>query len=489
MGKLRSGGKKFGGQSLPQYPVATGDELTKYRVTRKSTQPVNVEPAESLSAEPPSQNPVLQPEERPTFSEDNALSGELAPVTTPEPPTIQDTLTGSALEAWTVAPAPDGPAPATKQDDIRWWPDEGMKSAEGLREIQTRSKSQPVDSAHPHNFDAFGTLAPVAENTTKSVPDLHDKAEKVVADQLNLPGHWATKVTERQGVDDIVAAAPISPSTDSVGSSTDGNAPPTQGAWTENRGDPNSYRPADTQVPPVSEEGNRIELAQNPKLESDAPAANPAVLGDSRAEIENREIRIEQTTGKESRKIHSGKSAETGSRTKRSRRKGEGLTQSHNDGQIAPTFARDGEVGQEMAGYRISQQLFDYILAIETIKKEKLPIVQLSDLFAKHLSHTFRRLGRSAARRHTNKFTTKVRQDEVEEWERQTALKWPTYEKDVFNEDGKRIRKRGDLYDAHHIFVQKYGGPHTWSNLTPMRCPEEHQGGIHIHPATKLLFP
>jgi len=82
-----------------------------------------------------------------------------------------------------------------------------------------------------------------------------------------------------------------------------------------------------------------------------------------------------------------------------------------------------------------------------------------------------------------------VRKSQIGEWETQTGQAWPKHTEDVFNTKGKRIAKEGQLYDAHHVIENVYGGPHEWWNLTPARFPDQHQGGIHVEEIMKTLFP
>ncbi len=67
--------------------------------------------------------------------------------------------------------------------------------------------------------------------------------------------------------------------------------------------------------------------------------------------------------------------------------------------------------------------------------------------------------------------------DLIKEWENQTGKEWPTYKEDVVN-DGVTIRKKGDLYDAHHIKPLSWGGENTASNITPMEY-NPHHSNVH----------
>ena len=73
----------------------------------------------------------------------------------------------------------------------------------------------------------------------------------------------------------------------------------------------------------------------------------------------------------------------------------------------------------------------------------------------------------------------KKRESLIKEWELKTNQKWPTYQQNVLNDNGKILRKIGDNYDAHHVIELSYNGRNEWWNLIPAAFPNEHQGGIH----------
>ena len=60
------------------------------------------------------------------------------------------------------------------------------------------------------------------------------------------------------------------------------------------------------------------------------------------------------------------------------------------------------------------------------------------------------------------------KKDLRKDWEKLTGKEWPKYTEDVYNENGVRIRKVGDNFDAHHIQPLELGGSNTAENLTPM---------------------
>lgn len=61
----------------------------------------------------------------------------------------------------------------------------------------------------------------------------------------------------------------------------------------------------------------------------------------------------------------------------------------------------------------------------------------------------------------------------IAEWEKQTGKEWPRYKEDVVK-DGIVIKKKGELYDAHHIKPLSWGGENIVSNITPMAWGPHH---------------
>ena len=66
----------------------------------------------------------------------------------------------------------------------------------------------------------------------------------------------------------------------------------------------------------------------------------------------------------------------------------------------------------------------------------------------------------------------------ISQWEKENRTEWPRYKEDVFNENGNKIRRAGDLYDCHHIQPLTHGGKNEAGNVTPMHALEhyDHQG-------------
>lgn len=61
----------------------------------------------------------------------------------------------------------------------------------------------------------------------------------------------------------------------------------------------------------------------------------------------------------------------------------------------------------------------------------------------------------------------------ISEWERRTGKEWPRYKEDVIK-NGVVIRRKGDLYDAHHIKPLSWGGENKASNITPLEWGPHH---------------
>ena len=66
----------------------------------------------------------------------------------------------------------------------------------------------------------------------------------------------------------------------------------------------------------------------------------------------------------------------------------------------------------------------------------------------------------------------------IAEWEKVNGREWPVYEKDIYNEYGEIVKKKGWKYDAHHIQPLSMGGRNEASNITPLRYDihNDHKG-------------
>ena len=78
----------------------------------------------------------------------------------------------------------------------------------------------------------------------------------------------------------------------------------------------------------------------------------------------------------------------------------------------------------------------------------------------------------------------------ITEWENKNNQKWPTYNETVISNNGKEVRKKGDLYDAHHIQPLKFGGKNSADNLIPLHYNDHkkiHNSGNNLSNINKLL--
>ena len=130
----------------------------------------------------------------------------------------------------------------------------------------------------------------------------------------------------------------------------------------------------------------------------------------------------------------------------------------------------------------------DYVRDIESRTRIKLPKNQVEELKNALRNKEYSKLTPKETAKHRNEFN-KIKSNLIEEWERNTGQKWPTYTEDVISPNtGKVVRKAGDKYDAHHVIENSFGGENEWWNIHPAKFPNEHQSGIHGtgSPANKL---
>ena len=131
----------------------------------------------------------------------------------------------------------------------------------------------------------------------------------------------------------------------------------------------------------------------------------------------------------------------------------------------------------------------DYVRDIESRTRIKLPKNQVEELKNALRNKEYSKLTPKETAKHRNEFN-KIKSNLIEEWERNTGQKWPTYTEDVISPNtGKVVRKAGDKYDAHHVIENSFGGENEWWNIHPAKFPNEHQSGIHGtgSPANKLF--
>ena len=126
----------------------------------------------------------------------------------------------------------------------------------------------------------------------------------------------------------------------------------------------------------------------------------------------------------------------------------------------------------------LRKNICDYLEDIERITNRKITNKQKQLVIDYIRNNQFFKVKISTEKmrkKEFNKNRTKIR----EEWERETGQKWPQYEMDVYDRNGKVVRKKGQYYDAHHIVEMRFGGLDIWYNLFPASYPDEHQNGIH----------
>ena len=119
-----------------------------------------------------------------------------------------------------------------------------------------------------------------------------------------------------------------------------------------------------------------------------------------------------------------------------------------------------------------------YIRHLEDVTGKKLHPKQIKELKKALRNKEYKRMSPEEIIEKRKRFNNN-KNSLIEKWEKETGQKWPTYDKDIRNKNGKIIRSKGELYDAHHIIENSYNGPDEWWNIHPAKFPNEHQGGIH----------
>ncbi|KGL38301.1 hypothetical protein BMT55_02695 [Listeria newyorkensis] len=120
-----------------------------------------------------------------------------------------------------------------------------------------------------------------------------------------------------------------------------------------------------------------------------------------------------------------------------------------------------------------------YVRDVEQQTGRKLANNQVDMLKNALREKEYTKLSPSDTKVHRRSFN-KVKNSLITEWELKTGQVWPTYSDDVISaKNGAAIRNKGDLYDAHHLIENNFGGEHEWWNIHPAKFPNEHQAGIH----------
>ena len=69
----------------------------------------------------------------------------------------------------------------------------------------------------------------------------------------------------------------------------------------------------------------------------------------------------------------------------------------------------------------------------------------------------------------------------IQEWEEQNGRPWPTYEEDVYSDDGRLVARKGDRLEVHHICPLKLGGKNEVKNIMPLGYKEHRSASSGIH--------
>ena len=120
----------------------------------------------------------------------------------------------------------------------------------------------------------------------------------------------------------------------------------------------------------------------------------------------------------------------------------------------------------------------EYLDEIEKITKREIPAPQKELLDHALKENDYFKLDKTAKEIALKEFKN-LKAELIQQWEKNTGKTWPRYTEDVVNKSGIVIRRKGDLYDAHHIIELSTSGPNKWWNIIPASFPDEHQLGIH----------
>ena len=142
-------------------------------------------------------------------------------------------------------------------------------------------------------------------------------------------------------------------------------------------------------------------------------------------------------------------------------------------------FVGDDQVLVHNCGGGLPRGIRTYLKDVEEQTGRKIHQSQIEPLKQALRAERFSPMTKAEIARHRSAFN-RVKNDLIEEWERNTGQAWPRYTQNVPKKSGEGFSKRvGDPYDAHHLIENKIGGPAEWWNIHPARFPDQHQGGIH----------
>ncbi|MBC1500995.1 hypothetical protein HB943_10280 [Listeria weihenstephanensis] len=120
-----------------------------------------------------------------------------------------------------------------------------------------------------------------------------------------------------------------------------------------------------------------------------------------------------------------------------------------------------------------------YVRDVEQQTSRKIAKVQVDALKDALRIKEYTKLTPAETTKHRAKFDA-TKNKLIVEWEAKLSQEWPRYTENVFSErTGKIIRRQGEMYDAHHLIENTFGGDHEWWNIHPAKFPNEHQAGIH----------
>ena len=108
----------------------------------------------------------------------------------------------------------------------------------------------------------------------------------------------------------------------------------------------------------------------------------------------------------------------------------------------------------------------NYVQEIETLTKQKMPELQITEL-SKALRETeFAKLPTEVSDKLRDVWKNQ-RNNLIAEWERNTGSTWPVFKKAGEVHNGE-ILKNDMRYEGHHIIQLNHGGPNAWWNLAPL---------------------
>lgn len=128
--------------------------------------------------------------------------------------------------------------------------------------------------------------------------------------------------------------------------------------------------------------------------------------------------------------------------------------------------------GKEVPNDEIQQLKRDYIN--DVINKSEVP----ETIDAEKISEAeFKKCSPEETAQKREEFN-QLKNELIEQWEKENGREWPTYDNDVYSSNGYLIRRAGDKYDAHHIHPLSMGGKNEVSNITPLHaeCHYDRQG-------------